>query len=158
MLDGIISGGQSGAEEAARRAAVAYAVPTGGWTSEGSMPVGGPRPQIAERESAAEMPPESRPTPTELNVKGSDATLWFGDTTTSEAHATVKACHRLKRPCMLIYPAASFEPSHVATWIVENQIRTLNVTGSREQQEPGIGNRVEQFLGEVLAQLGHARA
>ena len=54
--------------------------------------------------------------------------------------------------------AASFQPSHVAAWIVENQIRTLNVAGSRECEEPGIGEKVEQFLGEVLLHLGQERA
>ena len=56
---------------------------------------------------------------------------------------------------MPVYPGASFEPSHVATWITENQIRTLNVAGNREAEEPGIGDRVERFLGEVLQLLGH---
>ncbi len=59
---------------------------------------------------------------------------------------------------MPVYPGASFEPSHVATWIRENQIKTLNVAGNSEGEEPGIGDRVERFLGQVLQQLGHQRA
>ena len=56
---------------------------------------------------------------------------------------------------MPVYPDASFEPSHIATWIAENQIKTLNVAGNSEGEEPGIGDRVERFLGQVLQQLGH---
>ena len=93
----------------------------------------------------------------DLNVRDADATLWFGETTTSGAQVTVRACHRFGKPCMPIYPAASFEPSHVAAWIAENRIRTLNVAGNSEGEEPGIGDRVERFLGRVLQQLGHER-
>ncbi len=56
---------------------------------------------------------------------------------------------------MPVDPDASFEPSHIATWIQENQIKTLNVAGNSEAEEPGIGNRVERFIGQVLQQLGH---
>jgi Circularly permutated YpsA SLOG family len=157
MLDGIISGGQSGAEHAARRAAVACGIPIGGCTSAGSTREGGPPLEIPRRHEAAAMLPETGPTPTELNVRGADATLWFGDTTTAAAQATVGACHRLGRPCMPIYPAAKFQPSHVTTWITENGVRTLNVAGNCEEEEPGIGDRVERFLREVLLHLGHER-
>jgi hypothetical protein len=34
----------------------------------------------------------------------------------------------------------------------------LNVAGNRESDEPGIGDRVERFLGQVLQQLGHELA
>jgi hypothetical protein len=32
------------------------------------------------------------------------------------------------------------------------------VAGNRETEEPGIGDLVERFLGEVLQLLGHKRA
>jgi hypothetical protein len=157
MLDGIISGGKSGAEQAARQAAIAYGIPTGGWMSEGSGTARGPGSELAQPHGAEEMRQESRPTPTEQNVRGSDATLWFGDTTTADAQTTVAACHRFGRPCMPVYPAATFEPSHVATWITENQIKMLNVAGNREDEEPGISAGVQRFLCELLLNLGHNR-
>jgi hypothetical protein len=121
---------------------------------KGFLTEDGPHPEFAEGYGAVEMPTDSYPARTEQNVQDSDATLWFGDTTTSSAQATVGACQRLGKPCMLVYPGASFEPSHVATWISKNQIRTLNVAGNPERDESGIGDRVEQFLGQVLQQLG----
>jgi Circularly permutated YpsA SLOG family len=157
MLDKVQSGGQSGAEEAAWQAAREFGVPTGGWMSKGFLTEHGSRPEFAEQYGAVEVPEESHPTPTELNVQDSDATLWFGDTTTAGAQAAVGACQRIGKPCMPVYPGATFEPSHVATWIAENQIRTLHVTGNREGEEPGIGDLVERFLGEVLLHLGHER-
>jgi Circularly permutated YpsA SLOG family len=80
-----------------------------------------------------------------------------GRTTNSSAHATAAACLAFGKPYMPVYPGAAFEPSHVATWIVENAIKTLNVDGNREHEEPGIGEKVERFLGDVLEQLGHDR-
>jgi Circularly permutated YpsA SLOG family len=102
-----------------------------------------------------EMPTESLRDRTEQNVRVSDATLWFGVTTTSGAQETVDACLRFGKPCLPVYPGASFEPCHVAAWIAEHKIGTLNVAGNRESNEPGIGDRVERFLGEVLRQLDH---
>ena len=106
---------------------------------KGFLTEDGPHPEFAEQYGAAEMPTDSEPARTEQNVQDSDATLWFGETTTSGAQATVGACHRFGKPCMPVYPGASFEPSHVATWIVENKIRTLNVAGNREAR--GAGDR-----------------
>jgi Circularly permutated YpsA SLOG family len=118
----------------------------------------GPHPAFAELYGAVEVPPGDAATPTARNVQDADATIWFGETTTADAHATVAACRQSDKPCMLVYPAAAFQPEHVATWIAENQITTLNVAGNCEAEEPGIGDRVERFLGEVLVRLGHKRA
>jgi hypothetical protein len=102
----------------------------------------------------ADVPADGPSTWSEQNVRDSDATLWFGETTTPGAQETVSACLGFGKPCMTVYPAASFAPSHVATWITENEIRTLNPAGNRESESPGIGEWVEQFLGQVLRLLG----
>jgi len=158
MLDKVLSGGQTGADQAGWRAAKAFTVPTGGWMPKGFLTEDGPHPEFAEQYGAAAMPTDSEPARTEQNVQDSDATLWFGETTTSSAQATVGACHRFGKPCMPVYPGASFEPSHVARWIAEHNIKTLNVAGNREADESGIGDRVQRFLGQVLQQLGHEPA
>jgi hypothetical protein len=157
MLGKLISGGQTGADQAGWRAAQAFGVPTGGWMPNGFLTEDGPHPEFAAGYGAAEMPTDSDPARTAQNVQDSDAPLWFGETTTPGAQATVGTCHRFGKRCMLVYPGASFEPSHVATWIAENQIRTLNMAGNHESEEPGIGARAEQFLVQVLQQLGHER-
>ncbi len=158
MLDKIISGGQSGADQAGWRAARTFGVLSGGWMPRGFLTEEGPHPEFADQYGATELPADSVRDRTEQNVLAADATLWFGVTTTLRAQETVGACHRFAKPCMPVYPGASFEPCQVATWIAENKFGTLNVAGNREQEEPGIGDRVERFLGEVLQQLGHERA
>jgi hypothetical protein len=158
MLDKIISGGQTGADQAGWRAATAFGVATGGWMPNGFRTEEGPRPEFAEQYGATEMPTQSAIGGAEQNVLVSDGTLWFGETTTAAAQATVGACQQFGKPCMPVSPGAAFEPAHVAIWIAENEVRTLNVAGNREGDEPGIGKRVERFLGAVLQQLGHRRA
>jgi hypothetical protein len=155
MLDRVLTGGQSGAEQAAWRTAKAFGVLTGGWMPSGFLTDEGPHPEFAQEYGSAELPFGGDSAQPDQNVQESGATLWFGGTTTATAHATVWACQRLGKPFMPIYPSASFEPSHVAVWIKVNKIATLHVTGNRETEEPGIGNLVERFLGEVLRQLGY---
>ncbi len=157
MLEKIISGGESGADLAGWRVARAFGVAAGGWTRNGFRTDDGRHPEYPAQSAAAELPADSESAHAEQNVQDSDATVWFGQTTTSSAHATAAACLTFGKPYMPVYPGASFEPSHVAAWISENKIRTLNVAGDREHEEPGIGDRVEHFLGEVLRQLGHQR-
>jgi hypothetical protein len=154
MLDKLITGGQTGADQAGWRAAKAFRVRVGGWMPKGFLTEDGPHPEFAEQYGATEMPTDSLLARTERNVQDSDATLWFGETTTSGAQATVRACQIVGKPCMLIYPGASFEPSHVAAWVTLNRIKTLNVAGNRESDEPGIGHRVEEFLARVLELFG----
>ena len=155
MLEKIISGGDTGTNQAAWRAAASFGIATGGWVHRGFLTDDGPHPEFAEQYGAAELPSDTEPARTEQNVHDADATLWFGETTTAAAHATVAASLALGKPYMLVYPGASFAPAHVVTWIIENKIRTLNVAGNREDEEPGIGDRVQWFLGQVLQQLGH---
>jgi hypothetical protein len=158
MLKKIISGGETGANLAGWRAAKAFGVAAGGWMRQGFLTDDGCHPEFAEQYGASASPADSEPAHIEQNVQDSDATIWFGRTTNSSAHATAAACLAFGKPYMPVYPGAAFEPSHVATWIVENAIKTLNVDGNREHEEPGIGEQVERFLGEVLEQLGHERA
>ena len=158
MIEKIISGGQTGADQAAWRAARAFHVTTAGGMPAGFLTEDGRRPEFAEQFGATEMPTEGAAARTEQNVQDSDATLWFGETTTSGAHTTVRACHKFGKPCLPIDPSASFEPAQVATWIVAGKVRILNVAGNRESDEPGIGDRVERFLGQVLETLGHERS
>jgi hypothetical protein len=155
MLQKIISGGQTGADRAAWRAARTFGIATGGWMPRGFLVEDGPRPEFAGEYGAAELPTDDDLPRTERNVQESDATLWFGETTTSRAQATVEACLRSGKPCLPVYPGATFEPVQVATWISENRARTLHVAGNCEGEEPGIGEGIEHFLGAVLQELGH---
>ena len=49
MLDRIITGGQSGADQVGWRVARAFDIPTGGWMPKGYLTEEGPRPEFAEQ-------------------------------------------------------------------------------------------------------------
>jgi hypothetical protein len=158
MIEKILSTGQTKGDQAGWRAAATFGVPSGGWMPHGFWTEQGPRPGFAVRHGATELTLESKLTAIESNVRDSDATLWVGDTTTQRAQATVRACHRFAKPCLPVYPAAAFEPAHVADWIELNKIKVLHVASNRESDEPGVGQRAERFLDQVLERLGHRRA
>ena len=154
MLEKIISGGQSGADQAGWRAALAHGIPTGGAMPKGFLTEDGPRPDFAELYGAVELPTSSYPARTERNVRDSDGTLWFGTTDTPGARATLEAVRKIGRTSLRVEEGVT-TPRHVARWIREHDIRVLNVAGNRESKAPGIGDRVERFLGQVFKRLGH---
>jgi hypothetical protein len=139
MLLKIITGTAPGAEQAARRAAESFGVPV----------------VVVTREGGEALPPHDDGPLTEGGARQPDATLWFGRTTTPAAWAAIASCQRLARPCLPVYPEAAFEPGHVVDWLRENVVKILEVAGNHESDEPGIGERVERFLAEVLKGLGH---
>jgi hypothetical protein len=155
MLEKIISGGQTGADQAAWRAAAACGIATGGWMPKGFLTEDGNRPEFATLYGACEMPTAAYPPRTRQNAQDSDATLWFGQTDTPGAHTTIDACRQLGRAYMLVVPGQTIKPSQVAAWIGEHSIRILNVAGNRESKAPGTGQNVERFLTELFHQLGH---
>jgi hypothetical protein len=83
MLDEVVTGGQTGADQAALRAARAAGIPTGGWAPLGWLveTADGKRteaaPWLAEY-GLTECPEPGFPARARANVRDSDGTLWFG--------------------------------------------------------------------------------
>jgi hypothetical protein len=154
MITLVISGGQSGADQAGWRAAQACGISTGGWMPFGFLPEEGPQRWFANVYHAREMPTKSYPARTLKNVQDSDATLWFGTTDTPGAKTTLKACERMRKPVMKITPSHVVLASDVVEWLLRNpQIERLNIAGNRESKNPGIGERVERFLTAVFKRV-----
>jgi hypothetical protein len=147
MIKLVISGGQSGADQAGWRASQACDIPTGGWMPFGFLIEAGPQRWFANVYGAREMPTKSYPARTVQNVMDSDGTLWFGSTDGPGAETTLEACERLHKPVMLVTPKEVVLASDVVEWLRRNpQIKRLNIAGNRESKNPGIGQRVERFL------------
>jgi hypothetical protein len=121
-----------------------------GWGDE-------PHPEFADLYNAREVMSAKYAVRTEANARDTDATIWFGSTDTSRERATPGACRQLGRPCLCVVEGVTL-PSGVADWIAGKGVKVLNVVGNRESKAPGIGARVERFLGEVFRQHGHGRA
>jgi hypothetical protein len=154
MVTLVISGGQSGADQAGWRAAQACDLDTGGWMPFGFLTEEGPQRWFANVYGAKEMPTKSYSARTVQNVQDSDGTIWFGTTDTPGAKTTLDACKRFKRPVMLITPSDVVLASDVIAWLRRNpQIKRLNVAGNRESKNPGIGERVERFLTVVFRRV-----
>jgi hypothetical protein len=158
MLDKVITGGQTGADQGALRAARACGVPTGGWaplgwlveTPDGRRDVATPWLATWGLVECPEMGYAAR---TRANVRDSDGTLWFGDWHTTGGRATLDACRNQDKPFLIVFRGAT-RPSQVCAWIEANGVRVLNAAGNREPKSPGLGARVERFMIRVFRRLG----
>jgi hypothetical protein len=147
----VVSGGQTGVDQAALLAARAGGIATGGWAPKDWLTEEGPAPWLADF-GLAEAPTDSYPARTRLNVRDSDATLWLGDWHSPSRRATLDACRAIDRPFLIAYKGVS-RPSHVLDWLAKLDVATLNVAGDRESTSPGIGARSETFLLPLFRRL-----
>ena len=150
MLKSVISGGQTGADQAAWRSARSHGIATGGWMPKGFLTEEGERPDFATLYGASEMPTAKYPPRTRRNARESDATLWFGEVDSAGAITTIEACRSFGKPCLLVTLESTAEPIEVAAWLKNFSIEILNVAGNRESTSPGIGIKVERFLDDLF--------
>ena len=145
MLDKIISGGQTGADQAAWRAAEAFGVPTGGWMPEGFLTEDGPRPEFAERYGAAELPRETA-TPPGPNRTSRTPTRPSGSAR-RRPRPPRRRSRRVTGSASRACRSTRARRSSRRTSRLDRgkQIKTLNVAGNREAEEPGIGDRVNDL-------------
>ena len=146
----IITGGQTGVDQAGWRAARRLGLPSGGQMPRGFLTEDGPRPDFAREYGAVELD-GGYPERTVANARDSDATAWLGDPASPGGRATLRACRELGRPVFLV--AEGVRPSELTTWLVANYVGVLNVAGNRESSTPGIGARAERFLVAALGPL-----
>ena len=154
-LELVISGGQTGADQAGWRAAKAVGIATGGWMPRGFLTEDGPRPEFAEMYEAKQATSTAYPERTRLNAWSGDITLWFGDPSSRGGKVTLKECGINLR----IWPGHSqfdWKVAQVAEWISRPLpgCRILNIAGNRESVAPGIGEWVEAYMREVFRLLG----
>jgi hypothetical protein len=162
VLERVISGGQTGADQAPLRAARAFGIPTGGFAPKGWLvetPDGRctvPAPWLADW-GLVECDEPGFPARTRANVRAGDATLWFGNYETPGGMATLDACRACSawKPFLLLDQGIA-RPSQAAEFIEAKGVRVLNVAGNRESEARGIGRRVERFMRDVFRRLGHA--
>ncbi len=139
MLKKIISGGQIGADQAALDAAIKYSVPHGGWIQKGRKTRSGPLP---EKYHLKEMSVSGYKERIEQNVIDSNGTVIIshGDLT-GGADYSQKMAKKHHRPCLhidLTETPVFIAASEINTWVIENNIEILNVTGSRVSEDSDI--------------------
>ncbi len=139
MITRIISGGQTGADQAALDAAIKNDVPHGGWIPKGRMTESGPLPK---KYQLLEMASQSYPERTEQNVLDSDGTLVVSHgRITGGTALTRELAEKHGKPCLLLdmdRHSLAEAVEQVSTWVRNNDIGIMNVAGSRASHDPEI--------------------
>lgn len=147
MLTKIISGGQTGADQAALDFAIENDISHGGWIPKGRMTEEGPLP---DRYHLQEMPTKSYPKRTEKNILDSDGTLIVSHgTVTGGTALTRKLAKKHTKLWLQIDPNKSslIESSdYLQNWIPENNIQVMNVAGARASKDTKIYDAVKSLL------------
>ena len=149
MITKIISGGQTGADQAGLAAALVLGIETGGTappifrTEKGSETY-----KLKTLYGLVEGIPDRTiyRKRTRQNIIDSDGTVVFGNSKSTGSNLTISICLQLKKPHNIIPP----NRDSFLRWIEVNNIQVLNVAGNRESKNPGIYDRVYKYLVDTL--------
>ena len=156
----VISGGQTGADQAGLIVARRFGIPTGGWMPRGWKTATGANPQLAEEFGLREHTGDYADR-TAANVRDSDGTIRFaGSFRTFGELCTMKWINYYGRPYIDIDIRSHRPVIEVVEWMRENNVRVLNVAGNTEPKSRtaishGITAFVTDYLSQVFCQLGH---
>ncbi len=146
----IISGGQTGADQAALDAAIALGIPHGGWLPKGRKTETGPLPmhyQLKEHPS-----PRYRER-TERNILSADATLICSHGSLSGGSALTQALTiRHDRPFLHInfeHAPPQAAAQRVEQWLEQVRPAILNVAGPRASSDPHIYQAVFALISAI---------
>lgn len=140
MLKKIISGGQTGVDQAALDAAIWLGIEHGGWIPKGRLTEDGPLPEAYQ---LTEMPTDSYTERTEKNVIESDGTLIIshGAPTGGTDFTRKMALKHGKQMLHLdlhLHKNLINAASLVSSWLEMSNIEILNVAGPRASKDPKI--------------------
>ncbi len=160
MILKVISGGQTGIDQAALRAARASGIETGGFAPKGWLTEDGPAPWLKDYGLEEAISP-AYPVRTRLNVESAHATLIVDDKTfqTGGTKLTFDIAYQRGKVGGGLFVAVlgKHGPAAVADWIRQcfgaRDSFVLNVAGPRESSVPGIGARAEAVLIETFSLL-----
>lgn len=149
----VISGGQTGADEAGLQAAKAMGLQTGGWMPKGYITQAGNRPDFIDLYGVEEHTSAKYSPRTFTNVRDSDGTIRFARNFESKGEIlTLKAITQYKRPYFDIDIDNAPQVVIVREWIRKNKIKVLNIAGNAESRAKGINAFVFDYLTKVFRQ------
>ncbi len=143
----IISGGQTGADQAGLEAGKRLGLETGGTAPPGWITSAGPQEEKLRAYGLVEGVPDRSVfrLRTIANVRNSDGTVWFGNVRSPGGQLTLNECRRQSKP-FSVNPSA-FE---LRLWLAGRKPSVLNIAGNRESTNPGIYERTIAVLMEAL--------
>lgn len=149
----IVSGGQTGVDQAALDLAMALGLEHGGWCPRGRLCESG---RIHSRYQLRESHSPRYDVRTEQNVEDSDGTLiLYHQKLNGGTALTLRMAQKYQRPFLMVDLAKESQLSQAAAgvrmWLLAHTIRTLNIAGPRESSCPGIHDRAFSFLRVTLA-------
>jgi hypothetical protein len=173
VITTIVTGGQSGADQAGWRAARSLGIACAGWMPPDFATEGGPRPEFASLYGAQALAIDdyrdlfgqvdwkaAYRDRTFLNAEMADACVWFGNPSTPGGWCTQRACMKANIDYNVIVEprrhADDGDPplsEWLANYTSAEAVRTLFVAGNRESKSPGIGAWVESYLAEVFRSI-----
>jgi hypothetical protein len=146
MIEKIVSGGQTGADRIGLDWAIWHDIPHGGWcpkfrkAEDGTIP-----PQYL----LTETPKSDYVQRTEWNARDSDGTLIFSlsDKLSRGSAKTAFFAERHGKPYLHVHPGLSYRlAADVLQFVRDNNIKVLNIAGTRASKEPYIGKFVKQIM------------
>lgn len=152
----IVSGGQTGADRGGLDFALENGFECGGFCPAGRRAEDGVIP------ARYPLTPTNSPMydlRTELNVCHSDGTVIFtrlrsnNDPASRGSLLTRTMCRKWKKP-YLVYVVFQEGPSRLADFLIQHNIKVLNVAGSRESNIPGIQVEVKRVLLKAFKEAG----
>lgn len=161
MLKLVISGGQTGVDQAALIAAKRHGIATGGWMPLGYRTEAGEYPQFRELYGMQEFPSANYPPRTRKNVASADATIWLGMPESAGYRQTQSACNLEDKPFVVSFTAPYRDqwmtPTRswrdMADLIAEAGWETINVAGNRESKWPGLQVWATLYLSRCFARI-----
>ena len=156
MISRVISGGQTGADQAGLAAARTLGIPTGGTVPRGFLTEDGPNRGLREfglvEHAASTYPPR-----TLANIADSDLTVIVAAAPLDAGSALTRdLCTRYRKPWVHVRP----ESPEAAIGAIVGAIRgvvsaldrpiVVNVAGNRESKAPGIRVKAEAILGAAF--------
>ena len=137
----VISGGQTGVDQAGLYVAHYLGFLTGGTAPKGWRTDDGPMEEVLKGYGLRESNSFTYGARTRANVVQSDGTVWFGNPKSPGGRLTLRLCCDYERP-YLVNPTWQ----ELREWLVQREIVTLNVAGNRRRTNPEAGKLAGQVL------------
>jgi hypothetical protein len=150
MIEFVISGGQTGADQAGLWAAHDCRIETGGSIVADCMTEDGPNPFVAGFFELTILETDDYRVRTRKNIEDSDGTILFRCKDSSGSKLTISICNKLNKPKYIVIPGIT-TPREVACWLIQKRIKVVNVAGNRASQAPpDFFDKVYGFMVKVL--------
>ncbi len=152
----IISGGQTGVDQAALKVAQELGFDIGGWCPPDRLSEEGPIPYpLTPTPQGSSRPDIPRSQRTEWNVRDADATLIFEPkpllAEDPGTRWTKTCCSRMKKPFLVCDPYDPEVMVKIPEWLTRIDPTVLNIAGPSEKTAPGISGIVYNILTNTLS-------